>query len=72
MHYLRRSDIRKIDEYDLLIEGICHQAAQDIRSGNDIDRDDAIWFFRSKWFEYLTDLDGDDIVERLLDEGGSK
>lgn len=69
---MRSNVSRGIDGYDRLIEGICHQAAQDIRSGNDIDRDDAIWFFRSKWFEYLTDLDGDDIVKRLLDEGGSK
>lgn len=69
MQYLRRSDIRKIDEYDLLIEGICHQAAKDLL-GNDMRwKIDAMEFFRSEWFLLLTDLDGEEIIQRLLDRG---
>lgn len=64
--FLRRKDIRKVDEYDLLIEGICHQAAKDLKSKNDRWRFDAMDFFRSKWFEYLTDLDGEEIIQKLL------
>ena len=69
MQYLRRSDIMKIDEYDLLIEGICHQAAKDLL-GNDMHwKIDAMEFFRSEWFLLLTDLDGEEIIQRLLDRG---
>lgn len=57
----------EIDCYDLLIEAICHQAAKDLRGKNDYQRFDAMDFFRSWWFEYLTELDGEEIINKLLD-----
>lgn len=69
---MRRNVSQDIDAYSLLIEAICHQAAKDIKSNDDRLVEDAKAFFRSKWFEHLTDLDSEDILERLLDQGGSK
>ena len=58
---------RTIDCYDLLIEGICRQAAKDLR--NKVPqywRFDAMDFFRSRWFEELTGLDGEEILQEIL------
>ena len=55
-----------IDEYDLLIEGICKQAARDLKSKVLKNKIDAMDFFRSRWFEHLTDLDGEEILQQLL------
>lgn len=60
----------EIDSYDLLIEAICRQAAKDLCGKNDYWRFDAMDFFRSEWFMLLApDLDGEDIINRLLDGG---
>ena len=58
----------EIDEYDLLIEAICRQAAKDLRGKSLRYRIDAMDFFRSEWFEFLTGLDGEEILQQLLDE----
>lgn len=58
---------RSFDPYDLLIEGICRQAAKDLR--NKVPqywRFDAMDFFRSRWFEWLTGLDGEEILQEIL------
>lgn len=63
---LRSKQPRSIDEYDLLIEAICHQASKDL-TGKDLKQKiDAMDFFRSEWFEELTGLDGEDILQELL------
>ena len=56
----------EIDEYDLLIEAMCHQAAKDLKGKNLYWKFDAMDFFRSEWFTYLTDLDGEEVIDRLL------
>ena len=63
---LRNRGSRKIDQYDYLIEGICHKAAQDLRCKDIRLKLDAMDFFRSEWFYYLTGMNGDDVIERLL------
>ena len=58
---------RPFDPYDLLIEGICRQAAKDLL--NKVPqywRFDAMDFFRSRWFEELTGLDGEEILQEIL------
>ena len=57
-----------IDEYDLLIEAMCERAAKDLKSKDYVTRVDAMDFFRSEWFRLLTDLDGEEIINRLLDD----
>ena len=62
---VRSANDREIDGYDRLIEGICRQASKDLNS-DDLDlRLDAIDFFRSKWFEYLTGLNSKDVLSKL-------
>lgn len=63
---LRNRKARELDEYDFLIEAICKQAARDLKSVSFKNRIDAMDFFRSRWFEYLTNLDGEEIIQELL------
>lgn len=63
---IRYRKARELDEYDYLIEAICKQAARDLKSISFKNRIDAMDFFRSRWFEYLTDLDGEEIIQQLL------
>ena len=63
---VRNTNSRKIDFYDRLVEGICRQASDDLNDTNINIRMDAIKFFKSKWFEYLTDLNGEEILRQLL------
>ena len=63
---LKRTASRKADCYDYLIEGIVHKAAQDLLSKNRKLKIDAMDFFRSAWFEFLTGLDGEEIIQKLL------
>lgn len=59
----------EIDCYDLLVEAICKQASKDFKGKSDHWRFDAMDFFRSEWFRFLTDdlLDGEEIINKLLD-----
>lgn len=57
---------QKADEYELLLEAMCGLAARDLRSSNYEVKSDAMDFFRSKWFKWLTNLDGEEIIQRLL------
>ena len=63
---LKRHCLHQPDPYQLLIEAICHQAALDIKSKSYEIKTDAMDFFRSKWFKHLTDLDGEEIIQKLL------
>lgn len=65
---IREHSDRKIDEYDLLVEAIVRQAARDLKSIDYENRTDAMDFFRSEWFNDLTDdlLDGEEIIQELL------
>lgn len=65
---IREHADRKIDEYDLLIEAVVRQAARDLKSIDYEKRTDAMDFFRSEWFNDLTDglLDGEEIIQELL------
>jgi hypothetical protein len=65
--FLRPVGGRMVDEYDLLIEGICRQASRDLRGKVRSQKFDAMDFFRSKWFERLTGLDGEMVIQKLLD-----
>lgn len=56
----------KVDGYGLLIEGICSLASRDLLGDDYDERTDAMDFFRSRWFEWLTNLDGEMIIEKLL------
>lgn len=64
---LRSRTFKELDSYDLLIEAICRQAAKDLRGKSLRYRIDAMDFFRSEWFEFLTGLDGEEIINKLLD-----
>ena len=66
---LRQRTARELDEYDYLIEAIVKQASRDLKSKNYDTRTDAMDFFRSLWFTELTGLDGEEIIQRLLDRG---
>lgn len=59
-----------IDEYSLLVEAILHQAGKDMRSKSYELRTDAMDFFISEWFEFLTlyQLDGEAIIQQLLNK----
>lgn len=57
---------RSVDEYDLLVEAICHQAAKDLTGHVLSQKIDAMDFFRSSWFEFLTGLDGEIVIQTLL------
>ena len=64
---MKSQKYREIDPYDLLIEGICRQAAKDLRNKVSLNyKIDAMDFFRSVWFEELTGLDGEEILQQLL------
>lgn len=65
---LRPRTSQEIDEYDLLIEAMCKQAARDLKSKSYDIRTDAMDFFRGKWFRYLTELDGEEILQRILED----
>lgn len=54
------------DSYDLLIEAICRQAGKDLKSRSYWIKVDAMDFFRSEWFEELTGMDGEMIIQHLL------
>ena len=69
---LRKSVSRKIDPYDLLVEAMCRQASRDLMAKDYEISTDAMEFFRSKWFEYLTDLDGEEIINTLLSKRRKK
>ena len=63
---LKRTASRKADGYDNLIEGIVDRARKDL-FGNNFDlKIDAMDFYRSAWFEFLTGLDGEEILQKLL------
>lgn len=62
----RSRTTRELDAYDFLIEAICKQAARDIKGKSLYYKIDAMDFFRSWWFEYMTDLDGEEILQQLL------
>lgn len=64
---IRPRTAREIDSCDLLIEGICRQAARDLTCKNQKLQIDAMDFFRSRWFVELTGLDGEEIISKLLD-----
>lgn len=53
------------DPYEDLVIGIVRQAKHDVLKGNKKQRNDAIRFFRSEWFEELTGMDGREIL-RLI------
>lgn len=55
-----------VDGYDLLVERICQLAATDLKGRNRYNKFDAMDFFRSSWFERLTGLDGEEIIQELL------
>ena len=58
---------RTVDCYDLLVEAICHQASKDLRGRNFKQKIDAMDFFRSWWFEFMSGgLDGEMVIQRLL------
>ena len=64
---MKRRDSRKIDNYDLLIEGICSRARNDLLGKNMRQKIDAMDFFRSEWFYLLSNgMNGNDVIERLL------
>lgn len=65
---LRPRVASELDGYDLLVEAICKQASKDLRGKNLDLRIDAMDFFRSDWFFFLTGFDGEDIIDKLLDE----
>lgn len=54
------------DPYEELIIAICKLAAHDARKAKGKNKSEAIWFFRSDWFRFLTGLDGEDILDRLI------
>lgn len=60
---------QKADEYELLLEAMCGLAARDLTSSNDEIKSDAMDFFKSKWFKWLTNLDGEMIIQKLLATG---
>ena len=62
---------QKVDGYGLLIEGICSLASRDLLGNDDEEKTDAMDFFRSRWFEWLTNLDGEMVIEKLLATGRS-
>lgn len=53
------------DPYEELIIAICKLAAHDAKKAKGKNKSEAIWFFRSDWFKFLTGLDGEDILDRL-------
>ena len=57
---------KKVDGYQLLVESIFRLAAKDLKGNNRKQRFDAMDFFRSEWFEKLTCLDGEEIIQQLL------
>lgn len=61
----------KVDGYGLLIEGICSLASRDLLGDDYDEKTDAMDFFRSRWFEWLTNLDGEMIIQKLLATGRS-
>ena len=63
---VRNTNGRKVDFYDRLIEGICRQAVEDLNDTNINIRLDAIKFFKSKWCEDLTGLNGEEILQEIL------
>ncbi len=48
-----------------IVVAICHDAAIDYIHGDKEQSTDAARFFRSKWFNQLTGLDGNVIIRRL-------
>lgn len=63
---LKPHNPRTVDGYDLLLEGICRRAKNDLLGNNYDEKTDAMDFFRSKWFRWLTNLDGEMIIQKLL------
>jgi len=67
---IRGTSMRKtstMDPYMNLATAIVWQAAIDIRENNSHAKS-AKSFFKSKWFNVLTDLDGESILEKLQEE----
>ena len=50
---------------ETLVEGICRQAAKDYLGKNKVQSKDAERFFRSEWFVFLTDIDGERVLNML-------
>ena len=63
---IRYNETYQYDYLNLIIEALCHRAALDVTSKDDETKTDAMDFFRSKWFAWLTGLDGEEILQRLL------
>ena len=58
-----------MDGYERLANGIILQAVKDYRiAKSPATRRSIERFFRSDWFKMLTDLDGEDLIERLREE----
>ena len=62
---------QEVDGYGLLIEEICSLASRDLLGNDYEEKTDAMDFFRSRWFEWLTNLDGEMVIEKLLATGRS-
>ena len=54
------------DGYQKLVEAICRQARRDLLGHSYYWKFDAMNFFRSSWFEFMTGLDGEYIIQKLL------
>ena len=67
---IRYNENYQYDELDLVLEAMCHRAANDLKSKDYEIKTDAMDFFRSKWFAFLTGLDGEKIIQRLLSKEG--
>lgn len=56
--------------FDNLVNAIAIRAAQDYLDypPGTFPHDDAVQFFRSDWFRCLTDMDGEEVLEKLKDK----
>lgn len=66
---IRYNENYQYDYLNLIIEALCHRAALDVKDKDYDIKTDAMDFFRSKWFSWLTGLDGEEILQRLLTKG---
>lgn len=66
---LKPQNPQKVDGYGRLVEEICALASKDLLGKDFDEKIDAMDFFRSAWFNFLTNLDGEAIVQQLLRKG---